>query len=636
MAMSTFVVRVLLVGLFVLAPAAAREPVAVQPELRRAQSDWTEARRLVQADPAWRQWAETRRQAVEAWFRIERDPVEQVAGFPNDYVDPATGAALPRTPDAPEPAAAAPAAVHRGWVAIRRQANIAKVLEAARLQRLLGQPALAELAAQQLDRYAENYGRWPLQQSNGRSRMLGQALDEAVSAFDLVEAVALLRGQVSVQRLRQWEAGLLRPMAENLKAYDSRVLNNVDLWCSLATATIALALDDAQLLRRAFDDPVGVRAVMRAGLGPDGLWREASFPYQAYVLQAVARYADAAAALERPDAAAELLPAARRLLLSPLDWRFDDGSLPSPSDARFRMRAVDVAIHLALYRHTPTPIGLQAAQRERSWNTLLDPPSAPPPVELPSVGSRVAEDVRFAQLRRGPWQLFVHYGQTSASHAQEEALAYELAFGAEAVSRDAGTAPSYASPLHRDYFSRGVGNNVPLVDGTGQARPAAGELVEFNPAEGLLRARQRAYRPGVDVERSFELRDDGFVETTRFEPTGAAPAQRLGVVFNTDCRLDGEPDGAEPVATVPQGSPGFAYWRGARRWTVRHRWESTLLCGQQRFSLRIEADAGFELWRAQAPSTPLPALREAVYAEARAGRVRFTTHIRRLDAQPGR
>jgi len=636
MTVNAFALRVLLVGLVVLGTATAREPVALQPELRRAQSDWAQARRLVQVDPAWRQWAQVRHQAVEAWFRIERDPVEQVAGFPNDYVDPATGAALPRTPDAPEPTAAAPAAVRKGWVAVRRQANIAKVLEAARLQRLLDQPELAELAALQLDRYAENYGRWPLQQSNGRSRMLGQALDEAVSAFDLVEAVALLRDQVTEQRLRQWERALLRPMAENLKAYDSRVLNNVDLWCALASATIALALDDAPLLQRAFDDPVGVRAVMRAGLGPDGLWREASFPYQAYVLQAVARFADAAAALDRADAAAELLPAARRLLLSPLDWRFDDGSLPSPSDARFRMRAVDVAIHLALYRHTPTAIGLQAAQPERSWNTLLDPPAAPPPVELPPVRSRVAEDVRFAQLRRGPWQLFVHYGQSSASHAQEEALAYELGFGTEAVSRDAGTAPSYASPLHRDYFSLGVGNNVPLVNGAGQARPAPGELVVFKPAEGRLRARQPAYRPGMDVERGFELSDNAFRETTRFEPAGAAPAQRLGVVFNTDCRLDGDPAGAEPGAAVPQGSPGFGYWRGVRRWAGRQSWESTLQCGRQRFSLRIEADAEFEVWRAQAPSTPLPAQRETVYAEAQGGPVRFTTEIRRLEAQPER
>ena len=618
------------------APPGGQPPPALVlgalPEVRLARADWSAAKNRVSADPAWRAWAEARRKLVEEWFSQPRDPISEAAGFPNDFIDPQTGAALPRTPYAPEPAAGSPAPVHRAWVAIRRQAHIAKTLEAARLQRLLGLPGLAEVAARQLDAYAAQYGLWPLQQANGRSRMLGQSLDEAVSAFDLVEAVHLLGDQVSAQRRLAWETGLLRPMAENLKAYNSRALNNVDLWCSLATAAIALTLDDQALLRRAFDDPVGVRAVVRAGLGEDGLWREASFTYQGYVLQALARFADTVVALGRADAASELMPVARRLLMSPLDWRFDDGSLPSPSDARFRMPAIDLASHLALYRHTPTPIGLQAALRERNWNTLLDPPGASPAVQLPPVRSRVAADVRFAQLRRGPWQLFVHYGQSSASHAQEEALAYELLFGVESISRDAGTAPSYAMPVHRDYFARGVGNNAPLIDGAGQAQPAPGEMIEFQPEDGRMVARQRGHRPGLDVERRGVLVEDGVVESTAFQPAVTTAASRLGVVFHTECRVEDEPAGATPETRIPQGSSGFSYWKEARRWTPRQAWGAQLVCGGQRFALHIDSTARFEVWRARAPSTPLPAMRDVVYVEAQAGQASFTTAIRRLGA----
>ena len=46
-------------------------------------------------------------------------------------------------------------------------------------RRLTGDKRYADWVAAQLDFYAENYLRWPLQNKNGKSRLMGQSLDDA-------------------------------------------------------------------------------------------------------------------------------------------------------------------------------------------------------------------------------------------------------------------------------------------------------------------------------------------------------------------------------------------------------------------------------------------------------------------------
>lgn len=602
--------------------------------VRAATEDWDNARRLALNDRGWQAWVAARHNLVNKWFAIQRDRPALIAGYPNDLVDATTGVAVAWSMDMPEPVDGGTAAAvkfKQAWAAITRQYNISRTVDAARLFALSGDTALAETAAKQLDFYAENYAKWPLRTAIGNARMLGQSLDEASSVLEMLEAAKALRAYVAPQRYSKWNVSLFTPIGANLQTYSYGPLNNINLWCAAGVAAIGLHLNDQTLIDLGTTGPKGMAAVLAQGVTKDGIWFEGSFGYNNYVVVALARFFDLAAASGRPDLVTTYAADVQRLLLAPILFRFDDGTLPTPSDTRSPVPPVDKGTHLALYRHVPTTFGLQAAAASRSWSTLLDPPSAAVPLAvLPPVQSIHAAEVRMLQLRKGDWQLFVHYGQKTINHAQEEALTYELAQGVTSITRDAGTATSYSSLEHLEYFSKGVGNNVPLIDGMGQEQWALGNVITFDTTSGIADLIQPMYRHDVSARRTFKLAVDGMTETTRITlTTPQAAPRRLGVMFNTACSVGVQDPraGVASASTAPTGGAGFKHWTNIVQHHAQATWTARLTCNGKPYDLTITGPGAHTVYRATAPNTPLPATRNALYVETTGNDVSFTTRI---------
>lgn len=605
--------------------------------LHVAVEDWANARQLAANDSGWKTWTTSRRDLLSRWFGRTRDRADLVAGYPNDFVNPLTGAAVSWTMDIAEPANGTTAAEIRykaAWAAINRQYNITRTLDAARLYQLQGDTTLAEVAAKQLDLYADNYAKWPLRTSIGNARMMAQSLDEAVSVLELLEAAKALAPYAAAARQAKWRDSLFRPIAANVQTYTYGPLNNINLWCAAAVTAVGLYANDAALVTAGTTGPQGTNAVLASGLNADGLWFEGSFSYNNYVILALARMFDVASQYGRGDLVQRYAPQVQRLLALPVLFNFDDGSLPAPSDTRSAVAPVDRGTHLAMYRHVPTSFGVMAATTSRTWATLLDVPRASAlPLALPTAVSLNAEASRMAQLRMGAWQLYVHYGQSTVNHAQEEALTYELVHGTTSITRDAGTAASYSLPQHTEYFSKGVGNNVALIDGLGQQQWAPGVVRSFDAVNGTLDAAQPSYRSDANVQRSYKLSSSGFSETTRITlPTTQATPRRLGVMFNTACQIaiTDPRAGTAAAATAPTGSAGFKFWTAITKRSAQASWTAKLTCAGKAYELAINGPAAHTVYSATAPNTPLPATRNALYVEAPGKDVSFTTSIRAL------
>ncbi len=606
--------------------------------VRVATEKWADAKLLVTTDTGWKTWRAGRKDLVNRWFAKPRDRHDLVAGYPNDMVDLKTGAFVSWNMDFPEPpASSVPAEIkyRQAWAAVNRQYNIARTLDAARLYRLTGDVALAETAAKQLDFYAENYMGWPERTAIGKARMFGQSLDEAMAVLEMLEAARTLGPFAGAARAAKWREGLFKPIAINLQSYSYGTLNNIDLWCAVGVAAIGMHINDSTLLEAGTMGPRGITAVLRQGTTRDGIWYEGSFAYNNFVLAALARFFDIASLSGHPGFVQRFAPDVQRMLLAPILFRFDDGTLPMPSDTRFPVAPVDRGTHAALYRHVPTTFGVQQAAATKSWATLLDaPPVGIAATALPPAQTVHAEDARMMLLRHRDWQLFIHYGQRTASHAQEEALTYELVQATTSITRDAGTTTSYGSPQHLEYFSKGVGNNVPLIDGMGQEQWSPGDVLSMRsaaPASADLL--QPAYRKGVSVRRMFQLDSAGMTETTRIsvQPPDTTP-RRLGVMFNTSCSVNvQDPRAGLPApGMAPIGSPGFTHWANVTRQQAQATWATQLICGGKPYELAITGPAAHTLFRATVPATPLPATRTAIYVEAIASDVTFTTRIRSL------
>ncbi len=580
--------------------------------VRAAREDWQGARARVQSDPEWAKWLATARADTDHWISAPRDKVEYVAGWWHDFVSERDGGFLQWTESPPT---GVTAKVFGGWVFGLRSRNGTQMVEAARLWRLTGEQRYFDWAAAQLDFYAASYEKWP-EQGGGNARLMYQSLDDANMLVRFVQAAQTLGGDVDPARRQVWIDKLFRPMAMLLGKSLQRV-HNIACWQRAAMAMAALYASDQDLWKLAVDGEYGIRRQVRDGITSDYLWVEQSLLYNSYVVSAFLTFFEQAGMAGRLDELKQEAASIENLMLAPIYLRFPDGKLPTPADstAGFR-RAPETGILARARRVFPTSIGITAAASQKNWDSLLDPPTAVKSQPLPEIVSRNFESSRMALLKKGPWQVFFHYGQLDPSHAQAEALNYEAYFESIDVTHDAGTV-GYGSPLHKGFFQTGAAHNTVLIDGEGQAKWNEGTLVGFDGTRGMAAARQDEFRPGVAVERKIGIEGDNLIETTEAKCAGDA-ARRIGLVLQIQGKV------AVPEAATPSPDVQLPYWKQARSWNADRKVELTFTAGGRQFALIVESSGPVRVTHATTPDAP-SATRESLYFETTGRSASFRT-----------
>ncbi len=580
--------------------------------VRAAREDWQGARTRVQSDPEWAKWLTTTRAGSDHWISEPRDKVEYVAGYWHDFVSERDGGFLQWTE---LPPTGVTAKVRGGWVFGLRSRNGAQMAEAARLWRLTDEKKYFDWAASQLDFYAANYEKWPVQ-GNGNARVMYQSLDDANMLVRFVQAAQTLGGDVDPARRQVWVDKLFRPMAMLLGKSLQRV-HNIACWQRAAMALVALYTSDQDLWKLAVDGEYGIRRQIRDGITGDYLWVEQSLAYNSYVVSAFLTFFEQAGLAGRLDELRQEAASIENLMLAPIYLRFPDGKLPTPADSTGGSRhAPETGILARARRVFPTSIGIAAAASQKNWDTLLDPPSPVSAQPLPEIVSRNFESSRMALLKEGPWQVYFHYGQLDSSHAQAEALNYEAYFESIDVTHDAGTV-GYGSPLHKGFFQTGAAHNTVLIDGEGQAKWNAGTLVGFDGTQGMVAARQDEFRPGAAVERKLEIEGDKLIETTEAKSSGDA-AHRIGLVLQIQGKV------ALPAAATPSPDVQLPYWKQARSWDAGRKVELTFTAGGRQFAITVESADPLRVTHATTPDAP-PATRESLYFETTGQSASFKT-----------
>jgi oligo-alginate lyase len=369
------------------------------------------------------------------------------------------------------------------------------------------------------------------------------------------------------------------------------------------------------LWRRAVDGPYGIRKQIEHGVTSEYLWFEQSMGYNSYVVSALLPLFTLAAIEGRDGELREEMHAIQNMMLAPIMMRFPGNRLPNPADATGGApRAPNERLLGGAYRVFPTALGLRFAASERSWDTLIDPPPpAPAAAPLPETPARSLTSSRMAILRGGPWQVYFHYGQIHASHAQAEALNFEAFHGTVDITHDPGTV-GYGSPLHTGFYRTGAAHNVPLVNGEGQARWQPGELISFSPTHAV--ARQPEYRPGVAAARDLRIDGARLIDTVTLELAGAAP-QRLGTALHLQGRVR-VPEVAEAV------EPPLPYWRETRRAAFRDRASIDVEFQGLVLRVTIETAGPFTITFGRSPDMP-PGVRDSVYVETEGVKAQFRT-----------
>jgi hypothetical protein len=647
------------------APFPKPDPVGTYAEMklplpggrvwRTPTEDWAGARKRIAEDPDWKQWYEARKAEVDDWMARRHDRAEWVAGWGHEFVSPKDGSFLIWSPEVPgegvktlasksDPQVAVTPAIFRAWVVSFRAINMRMVQDAAILWRLTGDARYVDWVKAQLDFYADNFEGWPVQDRfYGPSRLFGQPLDGAANVAKLTDAVRLIWDQVAPAHRQLWFERLFKPEAVMLNQSMHRI-HNIACWLRSFSAQVALLYDDKELWDDAVDGPWGIRQQIEQGVTSDYLWFEQSNGYNEFAVRAMYTLFLSAGLQGKAASFDRQMAIVQDLVLAPTWLRFPDDSMPNPADTTvtFPHYAPLKRTLLSIYRMLPTPVGLAEARESKSWDTLVDPPPAPPaPMPpLPVVTSHDYHSTRFAVMKSGDWQVFFHYGQLTGSHAQAEALNFEAHYGLTDVTHDAYTV-GYGSPMHRGYFTRGLAQNVPLINGEGSlpghewpteneapgTLPQRGKLLEFDAGKAIMAAAQPVYRKDAQAERTLRIEGSRLIDETTISTTVDSP-QALGLALQVQGKVQ-RPTGWQSVADFATGRPApFGYWQDVQS-AVFHDQASFDVVYRDGLIMRItfSTPGEFCVYIGSSPDSPVPARRDAFYLETQGRKATFTTEF---------
>ena len=620
---------------------AKDHPAAVYPELkiydaqnqpiRMPKEDWAGAAARVSASPELSGWVKYQRKEIDEWIQKRHDKVEWIAGWYHDFVSPKDASHLTFTPDEPGPETLSSKSdpkvqltpkLHAAWVFAFRSAYAKRLLDSARLYRLTGDKKYAEWTASSLDFYANNFLRWPLDSPEhsvhpNESRLMGQALDEATNLIQYVQAARLLKDYATPERSKHWSEAFFKPEAHLLQK-SRQTIHNIGCWQRAAVAEVALYCKDQDLWKQAVDAPNGIHDQIARGVTSDYIWREQSLHYNGFVVEALGPFFIDAMLEGRGAELREDMEAVENLMLTPAAMRFPTGQLPNPADGGKAERAPAPALWSRMARLFPTKIGVYELAHDKSWAAIIDPPDpalvAAQSPELPPVTSRSFESSRMAVIRKGPWQVYLHYGQITNSHVQAEALNFEAFYQNTDVTQDAGSV-GYGSPMFREYYQAAVSHNVPLVDGVGQEGWNRGQLDSFS--DDSVSVSQPKYRPGASASRTMTIDGDSLKDSARVTTTDGKP-HALGFMVHFMGKAEGLPASfvAEPDPTKIQSAPGFKYWKETARATFRDRASFNVKIDNEMMRVDFELPGDFTIWHASAPDL-LPRRRDVFYLETR-------------------
>jgi oligo-alginate lyase len=575
---------------------------------RKPVENWEGAALIVKGNQGWRNWLAGRKQFIDDWMVKYRDHNEWVAGPSFDFTDSFSGSRLEWSADRPPPIATTgpEARLFGGWVALFRRTQAERMVEAARIYRLTGEKRFAEWAAAQLDFYADGYRHWPTRKRVGLARLGENSLDESNLVVKYAEVSRLLDSYPSRERRQNWNKNLFGAIGENL-AVSFHGLNNISVWQRVAMAVIGLETQDSALVRQALDGEQGLLRMLSQGINSDYMWAEGSIAYGNYIVYAMLPLLQHAA-LSGDGSVWQTLSnqmvSVENMMLMPLYLRFPDGYAPTPSDGN-RMKAPDNTLFLMARRVFPTTIGLdEERKRGTSWEALIDPPvEAGKTGSLPEVRSRNLEASRMAVLRKGNWQVFFHYGQSTKFHAQEEALTFEAYYEDVPVSYDTGSATGYGSALQEKYFSRVAAQNVPTVAGRGQESWAKGSLIAFEP-ERAVEAEQTAYRRDASAKRRLVIDGDTLEDiVTVSDHAKQSPGSSAGTVLNLNCDLtaDDRSTGLQVLSGLPE-SGGFEFWKDVRSYESTDARTYEIKCSGKPLRLTFFLPGHFQVFVGTAPN----------------------------------
>ena len=422
------------------------------------------------------------------------------------------------------------------WIYLYRYEALMSAIEAAALYRLEGNEVYLQHFQHILSFYSDHYqefevhGKGPTTSGNGK--ITPQALNEAIFLVKAVNGLEILREALSNSFVQDVCRKLLIPGARFVNE-QKKIIHNIPCWINSAVGAVGLFAGDDELVRLAFDAPLGLADQVRRGVTKSHFWYEGSIHYNCFTLEAFLNQI-LMARIHQKKIPEDVDRAVYDMLLAPCQMAFSNGVLPNPNDGwpNLNLKTYSYLYEMAakIYdsdelRHILADIYSQQAQRTAlpmsspvyagdyclEW-LLFSRPMGWEVKRLEIWSESVNfEPSCYAMLREENCEIFFKYGHRSPSHAHPDKMNLEvMAFGAP-ISRDLSNC-GYAAPLCNEYHRTSVAHCTVVLDGYSHPDTQPGECRFWRQHPAALSAHVKNAYPGVDFVRSVTLKKNGFFD----------------------------------------------------------------------------------------------------------------------------
>lgn len=583
-------------------------------------------------DPSYQQVVADMRARVNYWQANFADSPQEKCGWHHNYVCPVCTGFLHF--DAEKPDVHECPACHiqvdntklilEAWT-YNKRLQISKMLkDAAVLYRMYEKPEDLAFIVRVVDFYAQHYVQFEEYGSYaGRGRIMGQSLDEAVWAVDVLKALLVAGFDGKSEQGQRWHHLLFLPIARLVVA-QTGIIHNIPLWHAVAAFAAGVFFGDEWLVRHTLGGDLGLTEQITRGFTADGIWFENSSGYHYYSLTAAlsmcvfARWAGKEEPLstlfDRIIAGFTALP---RL-------QFADGTLTAFNDSGRAEGRGGIQSQLELYLEAARLFeGMDGAQAIADLLAGHDvcgtrgaflygiPNSAATQQVQPCTSVHYAHNC-LGVLRGGLVEVFFKYGNLHRSHAHPDALQISLPGFAD----DPGV-PGYGSPFHRGWYTQTVAHNTFVVDGKSQIYDARGTASLSPDGHTITMEISDAY-PGVKAQRTLSAQSDMLTDCLHV-------ACEQEHIIDWVIHIAGEAEfTAQLVAdSLPEQDNGYNYLRNVRR--VIGTFSARFTHNERTLSLDYdELPAEAVIYVAESPDNPANQTRHTILVRTHAAEMAVT------------
>ncbi|MDC7221045.1 MAG: heparinase II/III family protein [Spirochaetales bacterium] len=599
---------------------------------------------------------------ADTYFENFKDDPSAVSVWAHHYFCKEEGGLLIYNPETPEKHVCSICGkeynnelLNGAWITMYRNSGAVNAWKAATLYKAEGDKKYLNYLIDYLTYYAENYSKFLRHNKDGLifqegeqakwgvSRIMPQNLNEGIWITRVVNALEIVKEDLSADFIKMLEEKLFTPAFEMLKPQVHKV-HNIPCWLDCTIGAMGLFLGRDDMVDFAFNGELSVNKQLEDGVTADFFWYEGSIHYNSFLLEGLVNLLLFTEIYGYDFAKGKEI--IKNMLLSLYDYAFDDHRLPNPNDG---WPDVNLKTYSYIYAMATRVFGedseigkrlcsIVTADGERGTIPLSRPYYFKNDVSLEELlftpalryGKKEAvlnENRLFpasycGMIGSGKSSVFLKYGHNGPSHAHPDKMTLEFILDGTCVSRDlsnSGYGNVYCNEWHRVTAS----HNTVMVNGENQNGFEGGECLTYE-ADRIHAKAENVY-PGTTYERDLKIGDKDLSDSLTvtlseesvcdyfFHVEGAPEGDLGGVSAEIGYETNGYQHLSDVVKIPVDGDTKEIVW------TV----------GDKKVSSIIDvADA--ELYMAKSPDNPVVNYRTSIIVRKKGKSCQFTNNWKAL------